>query len=94
MTVKTHADRVNLEMLRSPEAVAIDLVNHQDLLSVANQGLREKQTLIDGLRRIRLDMYDLLAANLQAWEGEEDSVQEEHEQLIQQTRVACDRYKP
>lgn len=33
-------------------------------------------------------LNDVLARNLDAWEDEEDSVKEEHEQLIEDTRAA------
>ena len=34
---------------------------------------------------------ELLADNLRAWEGEEESVQEEHHELIARLRAACAR---
>ncbi len=35
-------------------------------------------------------IIDVLCANLEAWEGEEDSVREEHADLIQATREALE----
>ncbi len=34
-------------------------------------------------------MRDMLFDNLEAWEGEEDSVKEEHAELISSLRVLC-----
>ena len=37
------------------------------------------------------EMRDSLSDNLRAWEDEEESVQEEHAEVIQETRVLLDR---
>lgn len=38
-------------------------------------------------------LHDLLCENLQAWDGEEESVREEHSDLIEETRTALERIK-
>lgn len=42
----------------------------------------------DRLREQNSDLLEVLEANLQAWEGEEDSAKEEHADLIEETRAA------
>jgi len=52
-----------------------------------DDGLSERISLIGAAP----EMLALLEQNLEAWEGEEDSVQEEHAELITATRAAIDK---
>lgn len=59
-------------------------INHEDPVLIAERGqLRERVRILRGA----------LADNLQAWEGEEESVREEHADLIEETRAALEATK-
>lgn len=63
-------------------------VDEEDASTICNAPVNEAR--VADLQNKRDVLLSLLADNLTAWDGEEESVREEHEALIEETREAVD----
>lgn len=63
-------------------------VDEEDASTICNAPVNEAR--VADLQNERDVLLSLLADNLTAWDGEEESVREEHEALIEETREAVD----
>ena len=87
MSRMTKERRADLEKLADEDphmCLLRELLNEIDALQRESAQLLKEQVKL--LREALID-------NLQAWEGEEDSVMEEHAELIEETRAALEATK-
>lgn len=66
---------------------------HEDQAKTHGELIDEKFSLIterDALKAKCTSLREVAENNLQAWEGEEESVREEHAELIEETRQALE----
>lgn len=72
--------------LNGEENITLGMIEGEDV-----EGAR---TLVDPKALTDRTMFDLLCENFDAWDGEEESVKEEHADLIEKTEAFIDAAKP